>query len=56
MYTNFQKHLQKEIQEIKDAGLYKEERIIVTPQSSGIEVKCSTSVPTIISAWPTTAV
>lgn len=39
MYTNFQKHLQKEIQEIKDAGLYKEERIIVTPQSSDIEVK-----------------
>ena len=39
MYTNFQKHLQNEIQEIKDAGLYKEERIIVTPQSSDIEVK-----------------
>ncbi|MDE7413060.1 MAG: glycine C-acetyltransferase [Muribaculaceae bacterium] len=39
MYTNFQKHLQKEIQEIKDAGLYKEERVIVTPQSSDIEVK-----------------
>ncbi|MBD5288259.1 MAG: glycine C-acetyltransferase [Bacteroides sp.] len=39
MYTNFQKHLQKEIQDIKDAGLYKEERVIVTPQSSDIEVK-----------------
>ncbi len=38
MYTNFQKHLQKEIQDIKDAGLYKEERVIVTPQSSDIEV------------------
>lgn len=38
MYSNFQKHLQKEIQDIRDAGLYKEERIIVTPQSSDIEV------------------
>lgn len=39
MYNNFQKHLQKELQDIKDAGLYKEERIIVTPQSSDIEVE-----------------
>ncbi len=39
MYTNFQKHLQKELQEIKDAGLYKNERVIVTPQSSDIGVE-----------------
>ena len=39
MYTNFQKHLQKELQDIKEAGLYKEERVIVTPQSSDIEVE-----------------
>lgn len=39
MYTKFQEHLQKELQGIKDAGLYKNERIIVTPQSSDIEVK-----------------
>ncbi|MDE6297055.1 MAG: glycine C-acetyltransferase [Muribaculaceae bacterium] len=39
MYSNFQKHLQKELQDIKEAGLYKEERVIVTPQSSDIEVK-----------------
>ncbi|MBQ8100352.1 MAG: glycine C-acetyltransferase [Paludibacteraceae bacterium] len=38
MYTDFQKHLQQELQGIKDAGLYKNERIIVTPQSSGIRV------------------
>lgn len=38
MYTDFQKHLQQELQSIKDAGLYKNERIIVTPQSSGIKV------------------
>ena len=39
MYTKFQKHLQKELQDIREAGLYKEERVIVTPQSSDIEVE-----------------
>lgn len=39
MYTKFQEHLQKEIQDIKDAGLYKSERIIVSPQSSDIAVE-----------------
>ncbi len=38
MYTEFQKHLQQTLQEIREAGLYKTERVIVTPQSSGIEV------------------
>jgi glycine C-acetyltransferase len=37
MYKNVQPSLQQEIQEIKDAGLYKSERIIVTPQ--GAEIK-----------------
>lgn len=41
MYTNFKKHLEKELQDIKDAGLYKNERIITTPQSSGIAVEGS---------------
>lgn len=39
MYTGFKEHLQKELQEIKDAGLYKNERIIVTPQKAGIAVE-----------------
>lgn len=39
MYTEFQKHLQTTLQEIKDAGLYKNERIIITPQSSAIKVE-----------------
>ncbi len=39
MYNKFQQHLQKELQDIKDAGLYKNERVIVTPQSSDIEVE-----------------
>ena len=38
MYNDFQKHLQRTLQEIKDAGLYKNERVIITPQSSGIQV------------------
>ncbi len=39
MYTDFQKHLQATLQEIKDVGLYKNERVIITPQSSGIQVE-----------------
>ncbi len=39
MYTNFQKHLSKELDSIKEAGLYKNERIIVTPQSADIKVE-----------------
>ena len=39
MYRNFKTHLEKELKDIKDEGLYKNERIIVTPQSSDIEVE-----------------
>ena len=42
MYQDFQKHLQSTLQEIKDAGLYKNERVIITPQSSGIKVATNT--------------
>ncbi len=38
MYADFKAHLTKELQDIKDAGLYKNERIIVTPQKADIEV------------------
>ena len=38
MYTNFQKHLQKEIADIKAAGLYKDERIIESAQGAEILV------------------
>ena len=38
MYTDFQKHLQGILEEIKEAGLYKNERVIITPQSSAIQV------------------
>lgn len=39
MYRNFKSHLEKELQDIKDAGLYKNERVIVTPQGADIEVE-----------------
>jgi glycine C-acetyltransferase len=39
MYEKVKEDLTKEIQSIADAGLYKDERIIVTPQGAEIEVK-----------------
>ena len=38
MYKDIQVHLQKELAAIQDAGLYKDERIIDSPQSSVIEL------------------
>lgn len=39
MYGKFQEHLQQELKDIKDAGLYKEERLIEGPQQAAIRVK-----------------
>jgi len=39
MYGKIKEDITKEIQSIHDAGLYKEERIIMTPQGAEIEVK-----------------
>lgn len=38
MYGKFKDHLSKEINEIKEAGLYKNERIIVSPQKAEIKL------------------
>ncbi len=38
MYGNFKNHLEKIIIEIREAGLYKNERIIVSPQGAEIEL------------------
>jgi len=38
MYGKFQEHLQRELAEIKAAGLYKTERVICSPQRAEIEV------------------
>jgi len=38
MYKDYQKHLVKTLDEIRDAGLFKNERIIVSPQGAEIEL------------------
>lgn len=44
MYEKVKNHLQKEINEIKDAGLYKNERIIVSPQGAKIKINTGQEV------------
>ena len=39
MYGKYQEHLKKELETIKESGLFKNERIIVTPQNAEIEVQ-----------------
>lgn len=43
-YSGFQKHLQKELADIQSAGLYKNERIIVSPQGAAIKVNTGQEV------------
>jgi len=38
MYDRLQAHLQKELADIREAGLYKNERVIITPQGAEIKV------------------
>ena len=38
MYGKIQEHLQQTLKEIREAGLYKEERLICSPQAAAIEV------------------
>lgn len=44
MYGKFQDFLKTELQSIKDAGLYKSERIIVTPQDAEIKLATGETV------------
>lgn len=44
MYTNFKDHLNNLLGEIKEAGLYKNERIIVSPQGAEIELNSGQKV------------
>ena len=44
MYGEFQSFLQKELQSIEDAGLFKRERIIITPQGADIRVSTGNEV------------
>ena len=44
MYGKMQEHLQTELKAIKEAGLFKDERIIVSPQMAEIKVKSGQEV------------
>ena len=44
MYTSFQNHLAIQLKEIKEAGLYKSERVIVSPQGAEIELETGQKV------------
>jgi glycine C-acetyltransferase len=44
MYGKIQQHLQKELQDIKDAGLYKSERIITSSQDAVIKISTGQEV------------
>ncbi|MFN8133728.1 MAG: glycine C-acetyltransferase [Bacteroidales bacterium] len=44
MYNNFQEHLTKELAGIKEAGLFKNERILVSPQGAEITISTGAKV------------
>jgi glycine C-acetyltransferase len=44
MYKNYKEHLDKTLNEIREAGLYKNERIIVSPQGAEIELNTGQKV------------
>lgn len=44
MYGKIKEHLQKELEEIKDNGLYKKERIITSPQDAVIKINTGEEV------------
>ncbi|HET6243754.1 MAG: glycine C-acetyltransferase [Bacteroidetes bacterium] len=45
MYANFKDHLSQEIENIKESGLFKKERVIISPQ--GAEIKINTGAEVI---------
>jgi glycine C-acetyltransferase len=44
MYNKIKDHLQQELKSIEEAGLYKKERIITSPQGAGIKVSTGEEV------------
>jgi len=44
MYNKFKKHLQAELEAIEEAGLFKKERIIISPQGAGIKLQSGDEV------------
>lgn len=51
MYKDFQAYLQNELNSIREAGLYKEERVIVTPR---VPKSLSRTAPRLLTSAPTT--
>ena len=54
MYGKIKEYLQRELADIKAAGLYKTERVIASPQRAEIEVAGRISAPTTIWVFRTT--
>ena len=52
MYGSIKAFLQNEIQDIKEAGLFKEERIITSPQGAEIILNTGEKVPSPSDKWP----
>ncbi len=48
MYGKIKEHLEAEIQQIKEDGLFKEERIIVSPQDTYIKIATGQEVLTFV--------
>lgn len=44
MYASYQRYLSRQLEEIKEAGLYKNERVIVSPQGAEIELNTGQKV------------
>ena len=44
MYSDIKKHLQQELEDIKEAGLYKSERIITSSQDAEITISTGEKV------------
>ena len=44
MYTAFRNHLSIQLKEIEEAGLYKNERVIISPQGAEIELESGQKV------------
>ena len=48
MYNTLQPVLEKELEAIKEAGLYKQDRVIVTPQGADIKVSTGQEVVNVL--------
>jgi glycine C-acetyltransferase len=52
MYTTLKPVLEKELQAIREAGLFKRERVITTPQGADIKTADGTGVINFCAGYP----